>query len=213
MKIVLCGKWPWIKFTIHLCFVTRWGCCASPRQAGTSTRRLQYCWKRVSIRNLSGNEVSCTNALLSLIKIMLCRKLRSQKVLDRNSCPSRSLTLLWSIWSQQFASQRRAGMPTHRFYLAQCIYSVVSETQLPHKTVNLVIVKKKSTILCWSWLLKYNWWTHYVRYGYDLQLCCGLFGSTNLMRPGSSLLQGWRVCKANSSSHLENGRSVRVRQE
>ena len=45
-----------------------------------------------------------------------------------------------------------------RSYLTQCIHLSVSESQLPHKTVNfifwLVIINKKSTILWGSWLLK-----------------------------------------------------------
>ena len=36
---------------------------------------------------LSGNEVYCTNALLSLIKIMMCNKFHSQKVSNRDSLP------------------------------------------------------------------------------------------------------------------------------
>ena len=61
------------------------------RWASSTEPFLGFYRKRVTIYKLAGNEVYCTNALLLLIKIMLCSKFYCQIFLICNSSPIRSL--------------------------------------------------------------------------------------------------------------------------
>jgi len=62
----------------------------NPRFSVASHRSRAILYKNSFNLKLCINEVYCANALLSLIKITLCSKLHRQKVLDRNSFPTRS---------------------------------------------------------------------------------------------------------------------------
>ena len=67
--------------------------------------------KSLNLRR-SGNEVYCTNAVLLLMKIMLCSKLRCQKVLDRIFFPIRSACGAGTALGQDrliLANRPRAG--------------------------------------------------------------------------------------------------------
>ena len=56
------------------------------RKRGGEGRRLLSEGKSFNVK-LSGNEVHCTNALLSQMKIMLCGELRCIRVLTLNTFP------------------------------------------------------------------------------------------------------------------------------
>ena len=63
--------------------------------ATSSRRRARESYrKKVSIQKLSGNEVYCTNALLLLMKIMLCSEVHCKIFFNRNCFPTRSGALL-----------------------------------------------------------------------------------------------------------------------
>ena len=73
--------------------------------------------KRELDQNLSGNEVYCTNSLISLVKNMLCGKLHCKKGLNLILCQYE----MRSRTSQSCASCVRGWVSAFRVYLAQWI--------------------------------------------------------------------------------------------
>jgi len=51
-------------------------------QRSTAQARITVWYKKAFKSKLSGNAIHCTNALLSLMKVVLCGKLHCQKFLD-----------------------------------------------------------------------------------------------------------------------------------